>query len=41
MFRPSSITPMALQYLNPPEEQRMALAILLAISRSEVSRFTL
>ena len=32
---------MALQYLNPPEEPRMALAMDLAISTLSVSRFTL
>ena len=40
-FRSSSSRPMALQYLNPPEEPRMALAMDLAISTLSVSRFTL
>ena len=41
MLRSSNITPIALQYLKPPPEARIILAILLAILISEVSKFTL
>ena len=41
MLRSSSMTPIALQYLYPPLDPRMILEILLAISRSSVSRLIL
>ena len=41
MLRSSSMTPIALQYLYPPLDPRMILEMLLAISRSSVSRLIL
>ena len=41
MLRSSSMTPIALQYLYPPLDPRIILEMLLAISKSSVSRLTL